>query len=54
MTILSTDIKLRESDEAMQLEYLAIALDQRESMTEKWQRSLDEVLYPYRDLFDDE
>lgn len=47
-------IKLRDSDEALQLEYLAIALDQRESMTEKWRRSLDEVLYPYRHLFEDE
>ena len=46
--------KLRDSDEALQLEYLAIALDQRECMTEKWQRAMDEVLYPYRALFQDE
>lgn len=47
-------VKLRESDEAMRLEYIAIALDQRDAMTEKWRMSLDEVLYPYRDLFQDE
>ena len=46
--------KLRESDEAMKLEYIAIALDQRESMSEKWRMALDEVLYPYRALFEDE
>lgn len=50
----SLRVKLRDSDEAMQLEYLAIALDQRESMSEKWQRAMDEVLYPYRALFQDE
>ena len=46
--------RLRESDEALQLEYIAMALDQRECMARKWQVALDEVLYPYRHLFEDE
>lgn len=47
-------LRLSDADEAMKMEYIAIALDQREYMPEKWQRKMDEVLYPYRDLFDDE
>ena len=46
--------RLRESDEVLQLEYIAMALDQRECMARKWQVALDEVLYPYRHLFEDE
>jgi len=46
--------RLRSADPILRVEYIAIALDQRQYMAQKWQIVMDEVLYPYRDLFEEE